>query len=162
MNRAGTRPGISPGSGFERMRQAGDAELRVEALVDLAAAVGTGAFEKPVDRTLVDLTDSLADDGHRPHFSCAQLAAWIQACWMGPKPDHEEMGLGLIPRNLLGLVVRFATPVREFHEGEDTAHSYSWGSYHTTWIYADTYAEAWALGLKWVETCEIHDREAVR
>ncbi|MBY0235793.1 MAG: hypothetical protein K2W93_12485, partial [Burkholderiaceae bacterium] len=62
--------------------------------------------------------------------------------------DNEEIKDWLMDRGTHGYLVKFATPVMR-HLGDD-ATAFSWNSYYTHWVYAETMAEAIERGLKWV------------
>ncbi|MGY6257266.1 hypothetical protein ACXIVK_27795 [Paraburkholderia caledonica] len=44
----------------------------------------------------------------------------------------------VLDKNLRGMLVQVATPVREYFEGDDSnSYSFSWGHYGTAWLYGE-------------------------
>jgi hypothetical protein len=64
--------------------------------------------------------------------------------------DADEFVEYVVDKNLMGLLVNVATPVREYAESDDSnSYAFSWGHYGTEWLYGDDLAallpkiEAW-------------------
>lgn len=138
-----------------RCDQAFESNLRVQAVVDLASMHATDAFEGSLDRPVEDLIDDLLEKERKHHPSTVELRKVVQ------EANEDTIGiLGelLYHRNLLGLAVQFATPVMT--RTSKTSWSFSWGYYQTEWIYAESYDEAWKLGLAWSEKCRAESKKA--
>lgn len=63
----------------------------------------------------------------------------------------EEAAEWLIGDRVFGYLVNFATPVPN-NITDKLSFSYSWGSYYTHWVYAETMNDAVSKGLEWVRT----------
>ena len=141
----------------KRAEQAFDHEVRVLQIVDMASMTATEAFDtKHLDGALEDFVDHLLDVGPWKHDSTAGLSEIMQRGMEpddeddDPQPEHYvrmENASSAARSGYLGLGIQFGSPVRKY-----TAHGsyYSgFGYMRTTWIYADTFEEAWLLGLQW-------------
>lgn len=53
----------------------------------------------------------------------------------------------LIDSKRLGFLVKFETPIREWHD--DSSFSCSWGYYRSQWIYAEQLEDAIDAGVEW-------------
>lgn len=144
----------------QRYEAAEQHNLRVNAMVDIAAAIASDCFES-ASGAVEELKDeifagaqSYTDQSMVPLFEAGQ------ACG-----DYEEDLPGqLVRRNLNGFAIRFATPVYS-HADEDSC-IFSWGHCYLRWVYGDTLADAWQAGIKWsqerraaaIEKCAKQDK----
>lgn len=150
-------------SNAERASQAYDCELRVQAIVDLACATATSELSShSFDEPLEGFMDSIRElDGDTVpahiHPSLLPVAKILNKPLDGAAENRDleqvrmdDNASALESAGLLGLAIQFASPVRRYH----SANSYSsgWGHYRTVWIYADTYEQAWQLGVVWACT----------
>lgn len=60
--------------------------------------------------------------------------------------DFDDVAEWLYDKNILGFLVRFATPVMDHRQN---GASYSWGHKRIDWIYAETIDDALEKGLEW-------------
>jgi hypothetical protein len=141
--------------GRERCNQSFNSNLRVLAVVDLASMHATEAFEGSLDRPVEDLIDHLLERYLKSHPSTAGLR---EAAKDADEDTIAVLGELLYHRNLLGLAVQFATPVMT--KLTEKSCSFSWGYYHTEWVYAESYDEAWKLGIEWAEKCKAEAKPA--
>lgn len=141
----------------KRAEQAFEHEVRVLQIVDMASMTATEAFDgRHLDGALEDFVDHLQDVGPWKHDSTAELSAIMQRGSDEPEDDDDpqpehyirmENASYAARSGFLGLAIQFGSPVRKY-----TAHDsyYSgFGYLRTTWVYADTFEEAWQLGLQW-------------
>jgi hypothetical protein len=86
------------------------------------------------------------------------LAAFgIQAAFVTMETD--EFVEYVIDKNLTGLLVNVATPVREYFEGEDSnSYSFSWGHYSTEWLYGEDLAALLPKIEAWIKERSEEDR----
>ncbi|MHB0806064.1 hypothetical protein [Stutzerimonas nitrititolerans] len=142
----------------KRAEQAFDHEVRVLQIVDMASMTATEAFDtKHLDGALEDFVDHLLDVGPWKHDSTAELSEIMQRGSdepidedFEPEPEHYvrmENASSAARAGYLGLGIQFGSPVRKYTE-RDSYYS-GFGYMRTTWIYADTFEEAWQLGLQW-------------
>lgn len=134
-------------TGAKRQEQADSAQLRTLHVLDLASLIATGAFEGSVDNPVEDLIDELLTTSPKRHHSLAALAQAANSCEEDGSTDL--MGDFFSAEGLRGFAVQFATPVMT--RVTATARTFSWGYYTSTWVYSETYEEAWALGVEWAE-----------
>lgn len=142
----------SPASAEARFDRISEANLRLEAVVDLTSAVANDDHE--IGDALDGLLDDLADDCATFHTSLEPLLAICRA----QSGSEEEIPGILFRQGLLGLAVKFATPVFDFSDDS----TYTWGCYHTGWVYAETYEAAWELGFEWAAWMKAKDRETAK
>lgn len=140
----------------QRCDEAFEANLRVLNLVDFASLHATDGFDSP-DRPAEDLLDDLQDESMKLHPSLTAVREAVN------KTDKEmgsldALGDTLYWAGLLGLAVQFATPVMT--KTGKASYTFSWGYYSTTWVYADSYEDAWKLGLAWAEQCRKEAKKA--
>lgn len=138
-----------------RADQAHQSNLRTVAIIDLANLAGSDAFEGSLDGPLEDLVDDLQGDW-RVHPSMEPLRAAAEAA----DDTVEFLGELLFDRRLLGFAVRFSTPVMT--KVAENAWQYSWGYTQSIWVYADSYEEAWKLGLAWAAQCKAKSKSTGR
>ncbi len=122
--------------------------LRIEHIVDLAAALGSEQFEHP-DGPLEEVLDDLLSGERRsidasmhPLFDIADLIE-------GDYKDYCELAHQLARANKLGYVVQFATPVRQ--NAKENSCAFTWGHCYLNWFYAETMEQIWVLAQKWAE-----------
>lgn len=66
------------------------------------------------------------------------------------EPQGDELDFvaeHIVDKRIFGFLVQFATPVPK-HITDDS-YSFSWGWYHTRWIYADSFDDACQQALVW-------------
>jgi predicted ATPase len=144
-------------TGRQRCDQSFNANLRLLAVVDLASMHATEAFEGSLDSPVEDLIDHLLERDLKSHSSTAGLR---KAAKDADEDTIEVLGELLYRRNLLGLAVQFATPVMT--KLTEKSCSFSWGYYQTEWVYAESYDEAWKLGIEWAEKCKAEAKPATK
>lgn len=128
----------------KRFVQAGESELRTLAVVDLASVLGTDGFEGPLDEALEDFAHDVLDlEAVDP-----SLEVIVNALRAHQDFPHF-VGEILEQHQMYGVLVQFGTLIRKYV----TASSWqsSWGRRYTRWFYAETFEEAWALGLQWAD-----------
>jgi hypothetical protein len=139
-----------------RAEQAFEHEVRVLNIVDMASMTATEAFDtRHLDGALEDFVDHLLDEGPWKHPSTAELSAIMQRRDEPEDEDDQQPEHYIRMENAnyaarsgyLGLGIQFGSPVRKYTE-RDSYYS-GFGYMRTTWIYADTFEEAWQLGLQW-------------
>jgi hypothetical protein len=140
-------------AGRTRCDEADQAQMRVVAVLDLASLHGTEGFERP-DGELEEFLEDLADDRYPVHPSVEPLRNIARRT----EDDPGELGYLLYHGNLLGLVVKVRTPVMT--KLSKSSWSFSWGYTQSTWVYAESYDEAWRLGIAWAEQCRENAKAA--
>lgn len=127
----------------------GEENARVERVILLAGALASE------DAIPSDLDDFLDDEDDETIEKClGRIPDWVSEKSMDRKIDIAQW---LIETGRLGVLIQFATPIMTpLDEG---AMSFSWGSYTTTWVYADTINEAIDKGLAWVKECRSNENE---
>jgi hypothetical protein len=141
-------------AGRERMEQSFNATMRMDAVVDLASHIGSDTFEgrlSHLDQPLSDLVEDLLETRYKVHQSMEALRTTVVAACVEEPSDMSFVAEALMRNGLLGLVVKFVTPVMT--KTGKHSHTFSWGYTQSTWVYADTYDEAWALGIAWALKC---------
>lgn len=138
--------------------------LRLEAVIDIAAALQSDQLEGSADGPLEDLLDDLCS-GTRTWWAdtcqaeLAQLAKDVQE--LGDVDDAEEhlQELLFTPkyRNMRGFIIQVGTPRPRYTASSHSPHSYSysWGSYFTHWFYGDTMEEAYKKASVWAQNLRI-------
>lgn len=128
-----------------------DASLRIENMILLAGAIADVYSVAP---SLSELMDYDFDkETIRRLFPSA--------------PDHVVTAEGddmqwqmvewMIDTDTLGYLVQFATPV--MRRITKTGRVFSWGSYYTEWIYAETLDQAIVSGVAWAEKMRAKEDE---
>lgn len=140
-----------------RAEQAYDHELRTLQVVDMAAVLGTEQFDTAhLDEPLDSFVEALLE---RPFQHPSLEALGLMLGYPGWEKDEDEEEAEHARQVLCenayradkagfhGLGVQFGTPVRKYL----SANSYrsSFGHMRTTWIYADSFEQAWKLGVEW-------------
>lgn len=115
-----------------------DADARIEKMI-WAPAIGSVSSGAYSDDFTDFCEDVLADDGSTTmHKSFAGLTVFKQ---VGEDPDIEmddaieAIALFLGEQEISGFFVQAATPVYKYRTPTDTQCAFSWGRYHTCWIY---------------------------
>lgn len=130
--------------------------LRVEQFADLASLVGSGSFDgSRIPDQLEDFDDYAYRNARSGEDDMALLCRLFKQ-HAGEDGDAEELAFQLVRHKLTGVLLQVATPVKEFYESASNNHSYSWGHYHTTWVYGTTFDKAWTEAKKWAtESAEL-------
>jgi hypothetical protein len=146
-----------------RFYQAHEVELRAIQIIDLASILGTGAHDGgSVFDPLEEFFQHLLEDGKK-HPSVSSIAASLRTGVDDDEADDDDdidmsdMGATLADSGVLGFAVQFGTPVRTYRT--NTSWWSGWGYYTTGWIYAESFEEAWALGVAWAEQSAAEDLE---
>jgi hypothetical protein len=129
----------------ERFEQAELLNLRIEQVVDLASLLGTDSME---DVRWPDQFDDIESslDNDRSFFGKAQeLLPALRA-----SEEAWEVSECLREAGFLGLLVRCATPIREY--SSETSWRSGWGHYTTCWVYGNTFEDAWADAMLWAQS----------
>lgn len=139
---------------IQRLHDSFEDNLRVAAVVDLANSVGSEVLEGRLARLhgpIADLVEHLLETDFKTHLSADALRTHALAA-LGGEPDDalETFGDLLMNRQLLGFAVQFVTPVMTRCK---RSWSWSWGYTQSTWVYADSYEQAWRLGIAWAKQC---------
>ena len=143
-----------------RAEQAFDHDVRILQIVDMACMTATEAFDdRCLDGAMEDFVDHLLDEGEWKHDSTAELSGIMQ---LGiaenealedeeeRQPEHlirSDNALYASHLGILGIALQFGSTVRKYLSEE--CYQAGFGYMRTTWIYADTFDEAWALGMQW-------------
>lgn len=142
----------------ERFTQSEDLTLRVEKTADLASLIGSGSFGC---RHLPDPLDDFLNDAYH-HKTTSGAVGELFSLFRSNDPeedgDAEELAYQLMQRGLLGVILQVATPVKSFYQPEAMDCSYSWGHYHTAWVYGQTYDDAWREAMQWAQKCAQEDK----
>lgn len=73
--------------------------------------------------------------------------------------ETDEFVEYVLDKNLTGLLVNVATPVREYFEGHDSnSFGFSWGHYGTEWLYGEDLAALLPKIEAWVRERSDEDR----
>lgn len=147
----------------KRAEQAFDLNVRVLGIVDMASATATEAFgEKRLRGSLEDFVDYLLDTGVSYHPSIEPLVKIFRLPEGADDGDGEpdrlyECSMLAGRRGLEGIALQVECPVRSHHS--ETAYSEGFGYTRTTWVYADTYEQAWEAAIAWVKESYAQDLE---
>lgn len=135
---------LQPINHHKRSEQAFDSQLRTVAIIDLASLVGTDGFEGSIDRQLEDLMEDMLETAYPVHPSMELMRKVVMDA---DQDEIEFLGEYMEPHGLLGFAVKFSNPemTKQGHGGL----RWTWGITQSTWVYADSYEEAWALGVEW-------------
>ncbi len=148
----------------ERSQQAFDADLRAIRIVDLTSQLATEGYRGSSD-DLEEFIEELVSDSPI-HDSLRPLAQVISenASFFNDDDDEDfEIEIGdagelLAEGRFYGFAVQFGTPVRTYMPA-GTAWHCGWGHYYLRWVYAETFEQAWALGLAWAKERALHDKQ---
>lgn len=136
-------------TGRERCEQADQANMQIRAVLDLASLHATSGLEKPHENFVEDFIDHLLDDSYKVHPTLEALRAI--ALKLDKDDFGDDFGFQLYHRDMLGIVLLVVTPVMT--KNSKTSWSFSWGYTQSTYVYAESYNEAWKLGIAWAEQC---------
>lgn len=148
-----------------RYYQANEIELRTIQIIDLASVLGTAAHEGgSVFDPLEEFFGHLLEEGAK-HPSLSSIAASLRIDADDDDDDEaddddidmSEVGQTLADSGYLGFAVQFGTPVRNYRT--NTSWWSGWGYYKTRWVYAESFEEAWDLGVAWAEQSASDDLE---
>lgn len=133
---------------MKRRIEAEELALRVEQFADLASLIGSGSFDG--DRIPHQL-DDFDDYAYRNARSGEDDMALLCRLFAGDVEDRdaEELAFQLTRHRLTGVLLQVATPVKEFYKPNSGNCRFSWGHYHTTWVYGTTFDKAWTEATKW-------------
>jgi hypothetical protein len=148
-------------TGRKRAEQSFDANLRMDHVVDIASLIGSETLEgsrRRLDGPAEELLDWLLSDDYKVHPSLEPLRELARQALPTDDDDLELLHEVLYVKGVFGLAVCFSTPVME-RTGK-SSWSFSWGYTTSTWIYAETYDEAWSLGVAWAEKCRAEAKPA--
>lgn len=137
----------------DRLEQAFELGLRVENIIDFGNAQATERFQGYIDSQFDDFVGGAFWDSTRVHPTVEPMYAVFRE----NQDDYELAADILVAKGFAGVVVNFATPVREY-TSEDCCRS-GFGHCYTQWVYADTYEAAWELGVAWVAERNAADLE---
>ena len=117
--------------------------VRIDRIILLAGAMTDGAFSD-------DLNEFLDDEDEKTIEECfGKIPEWVDIDAHGYM-RNDSISEWLYGEGKLGFLIQFATPVME--KTGKNSRSFSWGYYGTQWIYAETFEEAIAGGMKWVKS----------
>lgn len=127
-----------------------DNSLRVENMIWLPGAIAdqealSEAFENFVN-------DDMPSNVDRPVY--AQLPALQQFAGMDDLPEPEDVAEVLL--NTPGFLFQLARPVYRYRDGKMA--EFSWGYYHTEWLYAETIEQICERAIEQVTRWEEQDQ----
>lgn len=127
---------------LERFNQAGELDLRLERIIDLASLLGTDSMGD--DRWSDQMEDLEADleCNKAFHGRAADLLPVLRC-----SEDAWAVAEALIDKRCFGILVQVATPVRTYLTRG--SFSCSWGHYTTGWVYGETFEQAWEEAMDW-------------
>jgi hypothetical protein len=128
-----------------------DANVRLEHLLWVPGIASGG---RPPDVFCQFFED--VNEGSQIHQALPEIA--IVLGWESDESTLlDELAQEMIARKRHGFIFQAATPVTSKHT--DFGHSYSWGSYHVEWMYADTLEQMVEWCVKWAAANVALDRE---
>ncbi|MNJ44533.1 hypothetical protein D3C77_395890 [compost metagenome] len=140
-----------------RAEQAYDHGLRTLQVVDMATVLGTEEFdtaymEDPLDSFVEAL---LERPFQHPSLEALGLILGYPGWEKDEDEDEAEHARHVLCENAYqaekagfhGLGVQFGTPVRKYLSA--SSYTASFGCMSTIWIYADSFEQAWKLGVEW-------------
>lgn len=150
---------------MKRLHEAEDLTLRVEQFADLASLLGSGSFS---DSRIPDALEDFVDHAYRNArdgeddmaFLCRLFKDHTDENNGDHGDDAEELAFHLARHGLTGVLLQVATPVKEFYRLDSGNCRYSWGHYHTTWVYGTTFDKAWGVAKKWAAEEAASDKSA--
>lgn len=129
-----------------------EAMLRMDAVVVLAGMLNDGdAMADPLRELLEEEDDSTLQDCF-PDMPASLLADRDDEALF-----RDSFSWWATQEGKRGFAVKFARPVMTFRSVGGSA-SFSWGHYHTAWLYGDTLNEAVQRGLQWANELEATDQ----
>jgi hypothetical protein len=137
----------------KRRIEAAELALRVEHVADLASLIGSDSFEgSRIPDALEDFVDFAYRNAREGEDDMAFLCRLFKSHTDTDEScDAEELAFQLDRHHLNGLLLHVATPVKNFYDPDSNNFSYSWGHYHTTWVYGTTFDKAWKQAKAWAK-----------
>ena len=132
----------------QRALEAYEADLRIVAVVDLASQLATEAYYytstfEPLGEFIEHL---LGEEAKHP--SLEPLAKQARCSFDDDDSEVTTSQAGeYLAENFFGVALQLATPKRAYRT--ENAWTSGAGSSYTHWVYAETFEQAWALGLDW-------------
>ncbi len=124
------------------MNRFAEETVRIEALVHIEGMV-TDEFSYP--DIFTEFCEALPE---RTDAQIYQRLPLLARYADGEYPEAEELGECLAMHQVRGFFVQAATPVREYHR-DGRSFGYSWGYYHTEWLYARDTRDIERVCVKW-------------
>ena len=141
-----------------RADDAFDHELRIHRIVDMASATATEAFhEGNLHDDLMDFVDHLENGAVHPSLNRLSSIFSSQKDEGSGFANAAQWAARL---DFLGLAVEFTTPVRVYRS--KGCFTSGFGYTRSIWVYANTFDEAWTLGVEWAEQSHKRDKEVRR
>lgn len=147
-----------------RAEEAFESEMRAIHIVDLASQLVTDGYHCSTFEPLGEFIE-LITGTDKKHDSLAPLVKFIKdnASFFadvgeGDTETDIEIHQGgelLREGGFFGFAVQFGASVRTFYSA--TSWGSSWGHYYTQWVYAETYEQAWEMGLAWAASMNEKD-----
>lgn len=100
-----------------------------------------------------DLIDDLIDDITNRHPSVQQLQKAMNPLIDEGEDNTEALLAHLSDEGFHGYAIEFNSPADEC--GDEPY----FGSFYTTWIYADTIEQAWQMGIEWAKKMKAHRKQ---
>lgn len=100
-----------------------------------------------------DLIDDLVDNITNRHPSVQPLQKAMAPLFDEGEDDTECLLALLSDEGFHGYAIEFNAPADEC--GDEPY----FGSFYTTWIYADTIDEAWQMGIEWAKKMKAHRKQ---
>lgn len=149
---------------MKRRIEADELVLRVEKFADLASLIGSGSFDgTSLPDALEDFDDYAFRNARDGEDDMAVLCRLFKSHTDedGDEFDGasaEELAFQLDRHHLTGVLLQVATPVKEFYKPDSGNCRYSWGHYHTTWVYGTTLDKAWKQATAWAKEQAASDK----
>ncbi|AMO55969.1 hypothetical protein GZ77_07305 [Endozoicomonas montiporae] len=137
------------GSSVTQAETCYEKDLRIEGVLHLGSLLATDAFE---GRCLENLHDEFIDILISESIEIEESMKPLR-----PSFDDEELNddVGslvadfLLSHNFQGFAVYISCPVKKYHS--DTSASYSWGWKRTSWVYGESFEEAFKNATAWAD-----------
>lgn len=145
---------------MKRLHEASELTLRIESFADLASLLGSESFD---GSRIPDQLEEFADHAHRKDADGEDDMALICRLFKhhtGDECDAEELAHQLNRHRLSGVLLQVATPVKMFYKPDSGNCRFSWGHYHTTWVYGTTFDKAWKEAKKWAADKAVSDKDS--
>lgn len=145
-----------------RLKQAEELTLRIENFVDLAGLIGSGSLEgRNIPEPMEDFIDHAA---RKAKLGDDDFSTLCRLCRDNDPEEEEgsgeELAFELMRNGFTGVLLEVATPVKSFYKPDSGNCSYSWGHYHTGWVYGTTFDKAWSEAIKWAKAQAAYDKAA--
>lgn len=130
--------------------------LRCDVLIPLSMAVSDGV----VSEALRDMVESVDDAQVDRLVEASEFFSMLKGPFDGRDDLAEAVSDMVCLRGVTGFLGQFARPVMYGRPESDRTIShrqFSWGSYHTEWIYGDTFKQLQERAAKWAERIEAED-----